>query len=145
MDKCCCNTKSRLIYSCSGAANTGEMADQISRKLAKEGYGNMTCLASVGAHISGFVESAKGADKNNTIDGYSVAYAKKILEHIGVSPTKSYALTEMGVEKGKTPSTEEIVSKISNKIKKDLSLKAEQENNTEGDKNKIRCERMLTK
>jgi len=121
------------------------MADQISRKLAKEGYGNMTCLASVGAHISGFVESAKGADKNNTIDGYSVAYAKKILEHIGVSPTKSYALTEMGVEKGKTPSTEEIVSKISNKIKKDLSLKAEQENNTEGDKNKIRCERMLTK
>jgi len=47
MDKCCCNTKSRLIHSCSGAANTGEIADQISRKLAKEGYGNMTCLASV--------------------------------------------------------------------------------------------------
>jgi uncharacterized metal-binding protein len=47
MDKCCCNTKSKLIYSCSGAANIGEMADQISRKLTKEGYGNMTCLASV--------------------------------------------------------------------------------------------------
>ena len=136
MDKCCCNTKSRLIYSCSGAANTGEIADQISRKLAKEGYGNMTCLASVGAHISGFIESAKGADENIIIDGCSVACAKNILEHIGVTPTKSYALTEMGVEKGKTPSTEEIVSKISNKIKKDLSLKAEQENNTEGNKNK---------
>ena len=135
MDKCCCNTKSRLIYSCSGAANTGEIADQISRKLAKEGYGNMTCLASVGAHISGFIESAKGADENIIIDGCSVACAKNILEHIGVTPTKSYALTEMGVEKGKTPSTEEIVSKISNKIKKDLPLKAEKENNTEGDKN----------
>ncbi|GAG61315.1 unnamed protein product [marine sediment metagenome] len=135
MNKCCCNAKSKLIYSCSGAANTGEMADQISRKLAKEGYGNMTCLASVGAHISGFVESAKRADENITIDGCSVACAKKILEHIGVTPTKSYTLTEMGVEKGKTPSNEEIISKISNKIKKDLPLKADQENNAEGDKN----------
>jgi uncharacterized metal-binding protein len=112
------------------------MADQISRKLPKEGYDNMTCLASVGAHISGFVESANGADENITIDGCSVACAKKILEHIGVIPTKSYALTEMGVEKGKTPSTEEIVNEICNKIKKGLSPKAEQENNTEGDKNK---------
>ena len=135
MDKCGCNTKLRLIYSCSGAANTGEIADQISRKLAKEGYGSMTCLASIGAHISDFEESAKRAE-NITIDGCSVACAKKILEHIGVAPTKSYALTKMGVEKGKTPSTEEIVGKISNKIKKELSLKADQENNTEGDKNK---------
>ena len=136
MDKCCCNAKSRLIYPCSGATNTGEIADQISRKLAKEGYGNMTCLASVGAHISGFEESAKGtADKNITIDECSDACAKKILEHIRVTPTKSHALTEMGAEKGKTPSTEEIISKTSNKIKKDLPLKAEQENNTEGDKN----------
>ena len=47
IDKCCCNTKSKLIYSCSGAANIEEMADQISRKLTKERYGNMTYLASV--------------------------------------------------------------------------------------------------
>ena len=135
MNKCCCNAKSKLIYSCSGAANTGEMADQISRKLAKEGYGNMTCLASVGSHISGFFQSAKRADENITIDGCSVACAKKILEHIGVISTKSYILTEMGVEKGKTPSNEEIINKISNKIKKDLPFKADQENDTKGDKN----------
>lgn len=73
MNKCCCNTKLKLIYSCSGAANTGEMADQISRKLTKEGFGNMTCLASVGAHISGFIESAKGAEENIAIDGCATA------------------------------------------------------------------------
>ena len=134
LDKCCCSTKSRLIYSCSGAANTGEIADQIARKLAKEGYGSMTCLVSVGAHISGFVQSAKGAEENITIDGCPTACAKKILEYIGVSPSKSYILTEMGVEKGKTLLSEEIVSKISNKIKKDLPFKVEQENNSEGDK-----------
>ncbi|GAB4117787.1 MAG: hypothetical protein Kow00103_14750 [Candidatus Caldatribacteriota bacterium] len=135
MNKCCCSTKSRLIYSCSGAANTGEIADQISRKLAKEGYGNMTCLASVGTHISGFVESAKGADENITIDGCSIACAKKILENIGVTPIKSFTVTEMGIEKGKTLVTEEIINEISNKIKKGISSKAEQENNGKGDKN----------
>ena len=135
MNKCCCNTKSKLIYSCSGAANTGEMADHISRKLSKEGYGNMTCLASVGAHISGFIASTKGADENITIDGCAMACAKKILEHIGVSPTKSYLLTEMGVEKGRTPVTEEIISIVSNKIKDELSSKAEQGNHAIDDKN----------
>lgn len=135
MDKCCCNAKSRLVYSCSGAANTGEIANQVSRELAKEGYGKMTCLASVGAHISGFVQSAKGAEENITIDGCSINCAKKILEHIGVTPTRSYIVTEMGVEKGKTPVTEEIINEISNKIKKGISSKAEQENNGEGDKN----------
>ncbi len=135
MDKCGCNAKSRLIYSCSGASNTEEIADQVSRKLTKEEYGNMACLASVGAHISGFIESAKGAEENITIDGCPTACAKKILEHIGVTPPQSYILTGMGVEKGKTPVTEEIINEISNKIKKDLSFKAEQGNNAEGGKN----------
>jgi len=138
MNKCCCNTKSKLIYSCSGAANTGEMADHISRKLTKEGYGNMTCLASVGAHISGFIASAKGAEENITIDGCTTACTKKILEHIGVTPTNSYILTEMGVEKRKTPVTEEIISIVSNKIKNELSSKAEQRNQSE-DHNNLSC------
>ena len=138
MGKCCCNTKSKLIYSCSGVANTGEIADQISRKLTKEGYGNMTCLASVGAHISGFIESAKEADENITIDGCATACAKKILEHIGVTPTKSYILTEMGVEKRKTPVTEEIISIVSSKIKNELSSKALQGNQSE-DHNNLSC------
>jgi len=131
MNKCGCNTKTKLIYSCSGAANTGEMADTISRKLTEEGYGHMTCLASVGAHISGFLESARGADENITIDGCSVACAKRILEHIGVSPTKSYILTEMGVEKRKTPVTEEVISIVSTKIKSEISSKAVLENKSE--------------
>ena len=79
MDKCCCSTKSRLIYSCSGAANTGEIADQIARKLAKEGSGSMTCLVSVGAHISGFVQSAKGAEENTPLMAASLLVLRKSL------------------------------------------------------------------
>jgi len=116
-DKCCC-AGTVLIYSCSGGSDVGEIADKVARKLRNIGYGKMTCLASIGAHLSGFVESAKAADENITIDGCSVACAKKNLEHIGVVP-KSYVLTEMGLEKGKTQVTEEVVDKIVEKIKKD--------------------------
>ncbi len=54
----CCTDGTRLIYSCSGASNVGEIADRVARKLRSEGLCRMTCLASIGAHLSGFVESA---------------------------------------------------------------------------------------
>ena len=63
MADCCCNGKqtANLIYACSGSANTGLLADQVARKLAREGSGKMTCLAGVGAGLSGFLESARTA------------------------------------------------------------------------------------
>jgi len=39
------------IYACSGAANTGYLADAVDRKIAKAGTGKMTCLVAVGAGI----------------------------------------------------------------------------------------------
>ena len=47
MADCCCNGKqtANLLYACSGSANTGHLADQVARKLAREGAGKMTCLA----------------------------------------------------------------------------------------------------
>ena len=114
----CCTSGSRLIYSCSGGSDVGEITDRVARKLRDEGYGKMTCLASIGAHLSGFVESAKGTDENITIDGCSVACARKNLEHIGVSP-KSYIMTEMGLEKGKTEVSKTIVDEISKRIEND--------------------------
>jgi len=111
----CCTDGTKLIYSCSGASNVGEIADRAARKLRAEGFGKMTCLASIGAHLPGFVESAKGAGENITIDGCPVACARKNLEHIGIKP-KSFILTEMGLVKGKTPVSGEVVNEIYKKI-----------------------------
>ncbi len=54
---CACGSdrKVNLVYACSGAANTGNLADQAARKLASVGFGSMTCLAAVGADLSGFI------------------------------------------------------------------------------------------
>lgn len=118
----CCGTETKLVYACSGAADVGEIADRVVRKLRRESSYRMTCLAGIGADISGYVQSAKGADENITIDGCAVACAKKTLERIGVVPT-SYILTELGLVKGESPVSEKIVVLMCEKIKKANSAK----------------------
>lgn len=114
---CACQNdkETRLLYACSGAANTGMLADQVARKLARDGEGSMTCLAAVGADLSGFLTSARSVDKNVVIDGCPVACGKKIFEakHL---PYMHYILTEFGVEKGKTVITGEIIDRVSDEI-----------------------------
>jgi len=104
------------MYSCSGNADVGEIADLAARKLRKEGFSQGSCIAAVGAGISGFVQSAKGADVNITIDGCPVACSRKILENLGVTSV-SYIVTEMGFKKGSTPVTTETIESVCNNIR----------------------------
>lgn len=117
---CCCGNGVRLVFPCSGAADVGAIADQVGRKMTKEGLGKMYCLAGVGGHVSGIVETTKAADEVITIDGCSIACATKTIEHIGVTP-KSFEVTKMGFEKYKTPVTEEVINKVYSEIKSALS------------------------
>jgi uncharacterized metal-binding protein len=105
-----------LLYPCSGAADVGELADRAVRKLWKEGFGQKTCLAGVGGDISGFVQSAKGADVNITVDGCPIACARKGLERIGVKPV-SIMLADLGYKKGESPVSEENIEKIAGAVK----------------------------
>lgn len=111
----CCEEGIRLIYACSGAMDVGAIADQVARKLSREGFGSMTCLAGIGANLSGSVESAKTAE-NIVIDGCKVACSRKNLERIGV-PYKTFVLTELGLVKGKTPITDAVIGGMAEKIK----------------------------
>ncbi|HPM11341.1 MAG TPA: putative zinc-binding protein [Smithellaceae bacterium] len=61
----CCEEGTKLIYSCTGSADVGEIADRMARRLRDEGYTIMTCLAGVSAKLSGFVQSALGAKYYN--------------------------------------------------------------------------------
>ncbi len=117
---CCCGNGVRLIFPCSGAADVGAIADQVGRKMTKEGLGKMYCLAGVGGHVSGIVETTKAADEVITIDGCPVACATKAVEHIGIT-FRSFEVTKMGFEKYKTPITEEAINKVYSEIKSALS------------------------
>jgi len=117
-DECCCGG-TILVFPCSGAADVGAIADQVGRKMTREGLGKMYCLAGVGGHVSGIVETTKGADEVITIDGCPIACATKAVEHIGITP-KSFEVTKMGFEKGKSPVTEEAINKVFSEIKSAL-------------------------
>ena len=104
-----------LIYACSGAANTGLLADQVMRALSRSGVGSSTCLAAMGAGLSGFIESARGATANVVIDGCKVACGKRIFEKNGL-PFRHFVMTDYGVEKGKTAITGELIEVVSERV-----------------------------
>jgi len=124
MAECCCGSDKKidLIYSCSGAANTGYLADRAARRMMKEGTGKMTCLAAVEAELSGFTQSAKAACRNIVIDGCKVSCGKKIFERLGL-PFTHIIITDFGVEKGKTEITEAAAAEAADKISSSLSAK----------------------
>jgi uncharacterized metal-binding protein len=122
MAECCCGSgeKVHLLYACSGAANTGFLADGVSRRLAKLGIGRMTCLAAMGAELSGFVASAQAAGANLVIDGCPVGCGKQIFEHLGV-PFQHFVTTNYSVEKGKTEITPEIIEQTSFAVAREIA------------------------
>lgn len=112
----CCSGGVRLVFPCSGAADVGAIADQVGRKMTREGLGKMYCLAGIGGHVSGIVETTKAADEIVAIDGCPIACATKAVEHIGIKPN-AFEVTKMGFEKGKSPVTEEAINKVFSEIK----------------------------
>lgn len=103
----------RIVYACSGCADVGEVADQVSRKLRKDGFATpkASCLAGIGASIKPFIDAAQVADTVITIDGCDVLCAKKMLQNIGLEP-QAIVLTEMGLEKGKTIPSSELIDRL---------------------------------
>ena len=98
---CCAPNANIMILACSGGSNVGQLSNQAAVELTREGFGKMFCLAGVGGHLSGFVQSAKDVPQMVAIDGCSVGCAKAILEHAEI-PMKSYlVLTDLGIEKSK--------------------------------------------
>lgn len=98
-DKCLCKPTEVLIFPCSGGSNVGQIANDAAKKLTAQGVGNMYCLAGIGGHISGIIESTKAAKKIVVIDGCPVHCSKKTLEHTGFRPDVHVVVTELGIEK----------------------------------------------
>jgi len=99
--ECCTPGGNIMILACSGGSNVGQLSNQATIELTQEGFGKMFCLAGIGAHLGGFVQSAKDVPAMVAINGCEVGCAKAILEHAEI-PTKNYlVLTALGIEKNK--------------------------------------------
>jgi uncharacterized metal-binding protein len=107
---CLCSGDSKLIFACSGAADVGAIADQSARKLSADGAGKMYCLMGVGGRVSGILATVKSASKILAIDGCPLDCARKTLEEAGFVDFKHFRITDLGMEKGQSPVTEERIS-----------------------------------
>lgn len=96
---CECKAEDIVILPCSGGSNCGQITNQVAVSLDTIGAGKLYCLAGIGAHIEGMVESARGAKRILALDGCSVACVRKTVEHAGLKVTDWICMTEQGVEK----------------------------------------------
>jgi uncharacterized metal-binding protein len=117
--QCCGGTE--LIFACSGAADVGQIADQAARKMTKNGAGKMFCLAGVGGRIGGLMKTTESASKILVIDGCELNCAKNTLEQAGFNEFRHLQVADTGLEKGKSPATEENIAKVVNRGKEMLA------------------------
>ena len=85
----------------------GEIADKAARKLTISGAGKMYCLAGIGGQVSGIMKTTEAAGSVLVIDGCPVDCGKKTLENAGFSGFRHMRVTDLGMEKGKSPATDE--------------------------------------
>jgi uncharacterized metal-binding protein len=109
---CGCSGGPRLIFACSGAADVGEIADRAARKLTRDGAGRMFCTAGLGGRISGILKTTEAADGVLAIDGCPLNCVRSSLEQAGFATFKHLQLADLGLEKCKSPVTEESINKV---------------------------------
>lgn len=112
MDK---NGFKKIVLACSGASNTGAYSDKIARKFMNEGKAKMLCLARFAVDEK-FVEQTKSNidqyEEVIVIDGCPINCAEKITDKLSLEDYKHINITDYGIEKGKTPVTEEKINEI---------------------------------
>ena len=109
-DSCSCAGAPKLIFACSGAADVGQISDLAARKLSAEGAGKMFCLAGIGGRVSSIMATTKAAARILVIDGCPLDCARSSLVKAGFTQFDHLRLSDVGMEKGSTPLTGEMVS-----------------------------------
>jgi uncharacterized metal-binding protein len=119
---CACSTAPTLIFPCSGGSDCGAVSDQAARQLTRDGVGKMYCLAGLGGDVAPIIVNAKAAGKVVAIDGCHLDCARKTLERVGVAVTVHTRMSDLGMEKGKTPATEVNIGMVAAAARRALAL-----------------------
>lgn len=99
--------KTVLIFSCSGAANVGEIADEACRRLMFDGRGEMYCLNGLGGGLDEFVDKTRAADVVLLVDGCDKECGKAVMAKCGIDEYRYVRVTDLDIEKGKPKRAEE--------------------------------------
>ena len=107
-----CRAAPTLIFSCSGAADVGAISDKAARKLTADGAGKMYCMAGIGGRVPGILKTTQDAEKILAIDGCPLDCTKLSLEEAGFTEFEHMQVADLGLEKGKSPATDENITTV---------------------------------
>ena len=110
-ENACCAAPT-LIFACSGAADVGALSDSAARKLTADGAGKMYCLAGIGGRVPGILKTTQEAEKILAIDGCPLDCTKLSLEEVGFTEFEHMKVTDLGLEKGKSPAASENIATV---------------------------------
>ncbi|MBP7937204.1 MAG: putative zinc-binding protein [Phycisphaerae bacterium] len=115
---CGSNGGETLIFTCAGAAHSGQAANRAGVQAMQQGIGNLFCIAAVAADIPDKMTRVRKAGKRIAIDGCSDHCCRKVLEKAGLTADVHVVATELGIEKKPAqPDMAGDASKIVDKIK----------------------------
>ena len=115
--KCSCPGSTDLMFSCSGAADIAEIGDRAVRALHKAGDAKMFCLAGIAGKVELIEVNTRGADRLLVVDGCDTDCAKKTMEIGGFTDFIHFRVSDLGLEKGKTPVTDERIDMVAAKLR----------------------------
>jgi uncharacterized metal-binding protein len=105
------------MFSCSGAADTAEIGDRAVRALHKAGEAKMFCLAGISGKVELIEGNTQGADRLLVVDGCDSGCAKKTMEIGGFTGFTHLRVSDLGLEKGKSPVTDERIELVAAKLR----------------------------
>ena len=111
-DPSVCGGGPKLVFACSGAADVGALSDLAARKMTREGGGKMYCTAGIGGKVEPILATARAASAVLALDGCPLDCVKRSLEQAGFTGFAHMRVTDLGLEKGKSPATPENVERV---------------------------------
>lgn len=128
------NDKKTALLVCSGASNTGQITNEVAKKICKDNKNtNMICLAALPLNHKSTLEKVNAADKIIVINGCPVSCASKILEkYTNKKPAICVnVMEEYKIKKSPDLSayTSEDIEKISKDILEKIEAKYEETDN----------------
>ena len=123
--KCSCSGNTVLMFSCSGAADIAEIGDRAVRALHKAGDAKMFCLAGIAGKVELIEVNTRGADRILVVDGCDSDCARKTMEFGGFTGFIHLRVSDLGMEKGKTPVTDERIAMVAAKLRELLGQELE--------------------
>jgi uncharacterized metal-binding protein len=122
---CCGESGEKLIFTCAGAAYSGQVANRSGVQLMEQGTGSLFCIAAVAAGIEQKLDRARKATRRIAIDGCEDHCVRKVLEKVNLAADVHVVLTDMGIEKKPAqPNMIDDAKKVVDAVKQKLALGA---------------------